>query len=171
MNNGQTESNPGTDPRTSLRTRPPGDQPVETGELDVTHPLKQRLSGDEPDDRWDAVQGRYYLADRARLLADGGGCEMQRLGELPCDECAGNRAAVYQFVNATAVNLRDSHQSRLLLCCEIRERMQRDRSRVRGVATARLEGGLVLGDRAVPQRRARAPLPGSAQSGRHHENP
>ena len=25
---------------------------------------------------------RYYLADRARFLADDGGCEMQRLGEL-----------------------------------------------------------------------------------------
>ena len=25
---------------------------------------------------------RYYLADRDRFLADGGGCEMQRLGEL-----------------------------------------------------------------------------------------
>jgi hypothetical protein len=31
---------------------------------------------------------RYYLADRAQFLADGGGCEMQRLGELLCDECA-----------------------------------------------------------------------------------
>ena len=33
----------------------------------------------------------YHLnkwnADRARFLADGGGCEMQRLGELLCDEC------------------------------------------------------------------------------------
>jgi hypothetical protein len=34
----------------------------------------------------------YHLekwnADRARFLADGGGCKMQRLGELLCDECA-----------------------------------------------------------------------------------
>ena len=29
-----------------------------------------------------------WNADRARFLADGGGCEMQRLGELLCDECA-----------------------------------------------------------------------------------
>ena len=25
---------------------------------------------------------RYYLADRARFLADGGGCEMREIGEL-----------------------------------------------------------------------------------------
>lgn len=31
---------------------------------------------------------RYCLADRDRFLADGGGCEMQRLGELLYDECA-----------------------------------------------------------------------------------
>jgi hypothetical protein len=31
---------------------------------------------------------RYYLADRDRFPADGGGCEMQRLGEPLCDECA-----------------------------------------------------------------------------------
>lgn len=29
---------------------------------------------------------RYYLADRARFLADGGGCDMQELGELLCDK-------------------------------------------------------------------------------------
>ena len=34
----------------------------------------------------------YYKwnADRARFLADGGGCEMQRLGELLCDKCWDN---------------------------------------------------------------------------------
>jgi len=45
-------------------------------------------------DRWNQT--------RARRPADGGGHEMQRLGELPCDECvarrknfdAGNRATV-----------------------------------------------------------------------------
>jgi hypothetical protein len=31
---------------------------------------------------------RYYFADRARFLADGGGCNMQRLGELLRDQCA-----------------------------------------------------------------------------------
>jgi len=29
-----------------------------------------------------------WNADRARFLADSGRCEMQRLGELLCDECA-----------------------------------------------------------------------------------
>jgi hypothetical protein len=28
-----------------------------------------------------------WNADRARLFADGGGCEMQELGELLCDKC------------------------------------------------------------------------------------
>jgi hypothetical protein len=28
----------------------------------------------------------YYLADRARFLADGGGCDIQELGELLCDK-------------------------------------------------------------------------------------
>lgn len=32
-------------------------------------------------DRWNA--------DRARVLADGGGCEMRELGELLCEECWG----------------------------------------------------------------------------------
>ena len=31
---------------------------------------------------------RYYLADRDRFRADGGGCEMQQLGELLFDKCA-----------------------------------------------------------------------------------
>jgi hypothetical protein len=30
---------------------------------------------------------RYYLPDRDRLLADGGGCEMEELGEPLCDDC------------------------------------------------------------------------------------
>jgi hypothetical protein len=37
-------------------------------------------------DRWNQTRDRF--------LAEGGGCEMQRLGELLCDECAGNRATV-----------------------------------------------------------------------------
>lgn len=30
----------------------------------------------------------YYLADRDRFFADGGGCRMCELGELLCGECA-----------------------------------------------------------------------------------
>src|SRR5271155_2300267 len=33
------------------------------------------------------IHRKYYLADRDRFLADGGGCETQELGELLCDEC------------------------------------------------------------------------------------
>ena len=47
-----------------------------------------------------------WNADRARFLADGGGCEMEELGELPCDECAaekfhtGNRS-IFHFTRVT----------------------------------------------------------------------
>jgi len=43
-----------------------------------------------PDTHW--ICFRHYHkwnADRARFLADGGGCKMQELGKLLCDECWG----------------------------------------------------------------------------------
>ena len=39
---------------------------------------------------------RYYLADRGRFLADGGGCEMPRLDELLCRECG--KLPTYQHI-------------------------------------------------------------------------
>jgi hypothetical protein len=42
-----------------------------------------------PDTHWICwVHYDKWNADRARFLADGGGCEMQQLGELLCEECS-----------------------------------------------------------------------------------
>jgi hypothetical protein len=41
---------------------------------------------------------RYYLADRDRFLADGGGCEMRKLGELLCDECYSEATTIDAFL-------------------------------------------------------------------------
>lgn len=120
-------------------------------------------------EKWDAARDRF--------LADGGGCKMQRLGELLCAECTAiellrgrprHRLRVRQRYRR---NLRGSHQFRLLFSYDIWQCVFGNLVRVRGMASFELVACMVCGDRAVPLSGARAPLPGSAQSGRHHENP
>lgn len=66
--------------------------------------------------------------------------------------------------------MRSPHLSReKAVSVDLWQRMQRDRRGLGGVGTSGMESGVAVRDRALPERRARAPLPKHHEFGGHDE--